>query len=65
MPNKSTVVPERSEQVRVLAHKMWEEEGRPEGRADAHWQLAEQLVVSETGKPAAKKTPPRSKAKKS
>jgi Protein of unknown function (DUF2934) len=25
------------EAVRVLAHKFWEEEGRPEGRAEAHW----------------------------
>jgi Protein of unknown function (DUF2934) len=23
--------------VRQLAHKFWEEEGRPEGRAEAHW----------------------------
>lgn len=23
--------------IRVLAHKFWEEEGCPEGRADSHW----------------------------
>ncbi len=25
------------ESVRTLAHTFWEEEGRPEGRAEAHW----------------------------
>jgi hypothetical protein len=25
------------EAISVLAHKFWEEEGRPEGRAESHW----------------------------
>jgi Protein of unknown function (DUF2934) len=27
----------REESIRQLAHKFWEEEGRPDGRAEAHW----------------------------
>ncbi len=27
----------RDEAIRALAHKFWEAEGRPEGRAEAHW----------------------------
>jgi Protein of unknown function (DUF2934) len=27
----------REEAVQALAYKFWEEEGRPEGRAEAHW----------------------------
>jgi hypothetical protein len=33
--------------VRDRAHKLWEEEGCPEGRADAHWDLARELVAIE------------------
>ncbi len=27
----------REEVLRALAYQYWEEEGRPEGRAEAHW----------------------------
>ncbi len=27
----------REEAIRALAYKLWEEEGRPEGKAQAHW----------------------------
>jgi hypothetical protein len=27
----------REESIRALAYQYWEEEGRPEGRAEAHW----------------------------
>ncbi|MBI4310568.1 MAG: DUF2934 domain-containing protein [Chloroflexi bacterium] len=35
---------EREEQVRVLAYRLWEEEGKPEGRALEHWLKAAQMV---------------------
>ena len=57
--------PERNERVRALAHKLWEEEGCPKGRAEAHWLRAEEIVAKETAKPAKKKAAPRGKAKKS
>ncbi|MCE0523144.1 MAG: DUF2934 domain-containing protein [Methylacidiphilales bacterium] len=31
------------EDVRALAHAIWERQGRPEGRALEHWQEAEEL----------------------
>jgi hypothetical protein len=35
------------ERVRERAFKLWEEEGRPEGRADVHWDKARELVAIE------------------
>lgn len=47
--------------IREKAHKLWEQDGRPEGRAAEHWERARTLVAIEddrTGlKPA---TPPAS-----
>jgi len=28
------------DRIRALAHRFWEEEGRPDGRHDEHWQRA-------------------------
>jgi len=27
--------------IRLRAYQIWEEEGRPQGRADIHWRMAE------------------------
>ncbi|GGF51627.1 hypothetical protein GCM10007301_08870 [Azorhizobium oxalatiphilum] len=35
------------DRVRDRAHQLWEEEGRPEGRGDLHWAMAERLVALE------------------
>lgn len=35
------------ERIRARAHKIWEDEGRPEGRAAAHWEQARILVAIE------------------
>ena len=35
---------DREEKIRERAHRMWEEEGRPEGRAADHWQRAAREV---------------------
>ena len=37
----------RQERVRRRAYEIWEREGRPEGRAGAHWQEAEREVGNE------------------
>lgn len=34
---------EKEEEIRRIAHKIWEEEGRPDGRASEHWSRAEAL----------------------
>lgn len=39
--------------IRAQAHRLWEEEGRPEGRAEAHWYAARRLVEN-TAQPAKK-----------
>jgi len=67
-PHKNT--PDTN-QIAALAHKLWEDEGRPDGRADIHWQTAlhslsaapaaavkvasAKAVAAKTTKPAAKK----------
>jgi hypothetical protein len=35
------------ERVRKRAYRMWEQEGCPEGRAEAHWEMARELVAIE------------------
>ena len=39
-------------QIRQRAHSIWEQEGRPHGRAEAHWALASAEL---TAKPSARK----------
>jgi hypothetical protein len=31
--------------IAALAHKFWEDEGRPEGRAEAHWLRATEVLA--------------------
>lgn len=35
------------ERIRARAYQMWEDEGRPDGRADSHWEKARILVAIE------------------
>jgi hypothetical protein len=42
---------DRLERIRARAHVLWEREGRPEGRAEAHWQQACQELAEEEGPP--------------
>ena len=37
----------REERIRTIAYAIWEEEGRPEGCAGAHWLKASALVEAE------------------
>ena len=60
MPTK--LVPASDEDIRALAHKMWEEEGRPEGQAEIHWQRA-YMALAKPAKPD--KAPSKPAAKKS
>jgi hypothetical protein len=52
------------QRIRDRAHKIWEEEGRPEGRAETHWERARALVASESGLPKPKPKAPAKKKKK-
>jgi hypothetical protein len=35
------------EQVESLAYRLYEDEGKPDGRADEHWARAEQFIHAE------------------
>jgi hypothetical protein len=41
------VTDDLQERIRKRAHQIWEDEGRPEGRADMHWEKARILVAIE------------------
>ena len=35
---------DREKRVREISYVIWEQEGRPEGQADRHWQAAREIV---------------------
>jgi hypothetical protein len=37
----------REQRIRERAYRLWLEEGKPEGRAQDHWELASELVAIE------------------
>lgn len=47
-----------AERIRVRAYHLWEQQGRPEGRADAHWDQATELVAIEDNQRLAMKPVP-------
>lgn len=40
IPDHVQSITDPEERKRVLAYQFWEDEGRPEGKADEHWQRA-------------------------
>jgi len=46
------------QRIRDRAYRLWVEEGRPEGRAEAHWQMARELVAIEDNQRLATKPNP-------
>ncbi len=40
----TNVIASRDQRIADLAYRIWEEDGRPEGRAEAHWLRAAVLV---------------------
>lgn len=40
----NNVIAGRDQRIADLAYRMWEEDGRPEGRAEVHWLRAAVLV---------------------
>ena len=47
MRGMEAVMNDRNLRIRERAYRLWEAEGRPEGRAGAHWDMAEQLIAAE------------------
>ena len=50
-PMQQHILPEAEEAIRARAHQFWLEEGRPDGRAEIHWQRA-LASLAETPTPA-------------
>ncbi len=61
MPTK--LIPPSDDEIRALAHKFWEDEGRPEGQSESHWQRA-YLALAKPTSPAAKSVPTKAPAVK-
>lgn len=38
---------ERRRRIEMLAHQIWEAEGRPDDQQQRHWHMAERLVEAE------------------
>jgi len=52
MSNPLKFDPERDERIRVRAYHLWENEGRPHGRAAEFWERASELeLMEESGNP--------------
>ena len=51
------------ERKQMIAHQMWEDEGRPEGQAEHHWLRAVNALVALEAKPAVKKPAAKKPAK--
>jgi hypothetical protein len=49
---------QRDARIRERAYRLWLEEGRPEGRAEAHWDMATELVAIEENQQATLKPNP-------
>ena len=51
-------MPSLEERIRARAHQLWEEEGRPQGRAADHWEKARILVAIEDDRTSLKPVQP-------
>ncbi len=38
---------DEEERIRAFAYRIWEEEGRPLGEADRHWEMARKAIEAE------------------
>ena len=45
----------RDDRIREIAHRLWEEEGRPANQEERHWQMAESAVEQEEADEAERK----------
>lgn len=51
--NPLEMTPEREAHIRERAYRIWEENGRPEGRDAEFWEMAEELIGMEENADAA------------
>jgi hypothetical protein len=48
---------DREDRVREIAHRMWEEEGRPPDQEKRHWEEAERVVEAQDRAPTGAREP--------
>ncbi len=46
--SKLSVTHATEDRIRAVAHALWLEEGQPEGRSEAHWLSAVEMVSAQT-----------------
>jgi hypothetical protein len=44
MDSQPTCHEDRERRIREMAHRIWEDEGRPQGQDKRHWDMAETLI---------------------
>jgi len=49
------MIDDLEQRIRERAHRMWLDEGRPEGKAEAHWELARMAIAFEDATPQMQK----------
>ncbi|WP_027568416.1 DUF2934 domain-containing protein [Bradyrhizobium sp. URHA0013] len=49
------MIDDLEQRIRERAHRMWLDEGQPEGKAEAHWELARLAIAFEDAKPQMQK----------
>jgi Protein of unknown function (DUF2934) len=55
---KMTTMDEIEQRIRKRAHELWEREGKPDGRAAAHWDMAkEQIAIEDNQRHVTKPNP--------
>jgi Protein of unknown function (DUF2934) len=52
-------MPDREHRVREIAHRLWEEEGRPSHQDKRHWATAERMVDAEADRDLAREQAPK------
>jgi len=63
-----TIMDDKEQRIRDVAYRLWQEDGRPEGRAEEHWRRACEIVAKEEkggAKTSSKRAPRSSKSAKS
>jgi hypothetical protein len=55
---EQTEAQKRAERIRARAHRSWEREGKPEGKAAEHWERAEEEIAIEENQRFATKPNP-------
>lgn len=58
-----TMYHEDQERIRERAHRIWEREGRPDGRAAQHWEMAREEIAIEDNQNLATKPNPATEGK--